>query len=132
MGPSSGVLLKCGICEIQDRKYKCPTCYVPYCSSSCFGSHICVPYVPPKENSNPKKSTIFQENNSTVDLTALGKSDPLKTLLKSSPCLRDLLERVNTTHNPEGFMKLVMREPIFVEFADLVLDILDSESEKSS
>ena len=37
---------------------------------------------------------------------------------------RDFLSHVNSTHNPKGFMKIAMREPLFVEFADACLKVV--------
>jgi hypothetical protein len=56
-------------------------------------------------------------------LSKLGDSEELKTLLQN-PHLRDFLSHVNATHNPKGFMKIAMREPLFVEFADACLKVL--------
>ncbi len=29
----------CGVCGLQPKKYKCPTCAVVYCSAPCFKAH---------------------------------------------------------------------------------------------
>lgn len=56
-------------------------------------------------------------------LSRLGESEELKALLQN-PHLRTFLQHVNSTHNPHGFMKVAMREPIFVEFADACLKVI--------
>jgi hypothetical protein len=56
-------------------------------------------------------------------LSKLGDNEELKALLQN-PHLRDFLSHVNATHNPKGFMKIAMREPLFVEFADACLKVL--------
>jgi hypothetical protein len=56
-------------------------------------------------------------------LSKLGDNEELKVLLQN-PHLRDFLSHVNATHNPKGFMKIAMREPLFVEFADACLKVL--------
>lgn len=52
-----------------------------------------------------------------------GSSAELLGLL-SNPHLRAYLSHINTTHNPEGFMRLAMKEPLFVEFADACMKVL--------
>lgn len=36
------IFIKC-VCCAQPKKYKCPKCCSPYCSSACFKSHSCAP-----------------------------------------------------------------------------------------
>jgi hypothetical protein len=44
----------------------------------------------------------------------------VKALLRN-PHLRNFLSFVNSARNPKGFMKVAMREPLFVEFADVCM-----------
>jgi hypothetical protein len=44
------MVIPCKVCESKDppidpipaSKYKCPKCFIPYCSVSCFKSHTCI------------------------------------------------------------------------------------------
>ena len=51
----------------------------------------------------------------------------MKNLLENAH-LRDYLTHINTTHNPEGFMRLAMKEPLFIEFADACMKVLHPSS----
>ena len=50
----------------------------------------------------------------------------------SNPHLRSFLSHLDTTHNPRGFMRHAMQEPIFLEFADLCLKILHPETREEA
>ncbi len=85
----------------------------------------------PSEAKKVKPSLIFvdEEEENVVPrekLELLGKSEDLKRIL-SNPHLRSFLSHINTTHNPRGFMRLAMHEPIFVEFADICLKTIHPE-----
>lgn len=58
-----------------------------------------------------------------------GSSDELKRIL-SNEHLRHFLTHLNTTHNPKGFMRIAMQEPLFLEFADKCIHILHPELNK--
>ena len=45
-----------------------------------------------------------------------------------NPHLRDFLTHINGTHNPRGFLKFAMREPLFVELADACMKVLHPET----
>ncbi|ETW06480.1 hypothetical protein, variant [Aphanomyces invadans] len=36
----------CGVCTTGPRKYKCPLCRLPYCSTACYKVHKEVPCIP--------------------------------------------------------------------------------------
>jgi hypothetical protein len=86
-------------------------------------------FIDTTSNSGKPQQRIFideeaQEAELPVEvLSKLGDNEELKTLLQN-PHLRDFLSHVNATHNPRGFMKIAMREPLFVEFADACLKVL--------
>ncbi len=57
-----------------------------------------------------------------------GESDELKSLLRN-PHLRNYLTHMNTTHNPAGFVRIAMQEPLFVEFADACMKVLHPDED---
>lgn len=67
---------------------------------------------------------------SEESLSKLGDSEKLKELLHNKH-LRDYLQRLNTSRNPEGAMDRAMREPLFIEFADACLQIIEPANEPS-
>jgi zinc finger HIT domain-containing protein 3 len=87
--------------------------------------------VPPPEfveDKRPDKTNVF----TTVDtvppekLAQLGQSEKIKELLKN-PHLRNFLVEVNSAHNSWSAMKLAMMEPIFLEFADECMNIVEPQ-----
>lgn len=81
------------------------------------------------EDRCPGKINVF----TTVDtvpqtrLEELEKSDAVKDLLKNEH-LRSFLLEINSAAKPWHAMKLAMMEPIFVEFADACLKIVEEKS----
>uniref|UniRef100_A0A182JGA0 HIT-type domain-containing protein n=1 Tax=Anopheles atroparvus TaxID=41427 RepID=A0A182JGA0_ANOAO len=128
---------KCGICKANDRKYKCKTCNIPYCSVPCYKTHQeqpCEPATtlpadveePFREDRVPKKTILFP----TVDtvpqekLELLGQSEHLKNLLQN-PHLRRFLKEVDNGRDGMNAIRVAMMEPLFVEFADECLRIVE-------
>lgn len=60
-------------------------------------------------------------------LQALGQSAALRDLL-CNPHLRRLLRSVDDAESKEAAMKTAMQEPLFVEFADQCLKVVENES----
>uniref|UniRef100_A0A094ZJV2 Zinc finger HIT domain-containing protein 3 n=1 Tax=Schistosoma haematobium TaxID=6185 RepID=A0A094ZJV2_SCHHA len=101
-----------------------------HCSLACYQKHkqneckpeTCVPRV--------VHATVEREDE-MVDyvpkkiLEGLKYSDKIRDLLKN-PHLRSLLRFLNDTNKPYSALENVMREPIFVEFSDECLKIVDS------
>lgn len=59
-------------------------------------------------------------------LQKLGESDELKELLKNTH-LRNFLKEINTAIKPWNAMKLAMMEPLFIEFSDVCMKVLEQE-----
>ncbi|KAF2272815.1 uncharacterized protein EI97DRAFT_196924 [Westerdykella ornata] len=99
----------CRVCNAQPRKYKCPTCSLPYCSLACFKLHkekhlgedaassntthtptahevhIPEPPAPP-----PVPRYIKQQ----IDYSALGTNPKFRELLQTHTTLLPLLQRI--------------------------------------
>lgn len=59
----------------------------------------------------------------------LGNNEEVNKLLTNHH-LRNLLVTVDDAKNAEEIMQKAMQEPIFVEFADACLKVVDSKNEK--
>ncbi|XP_041053754.1 zinc finger HIT domain-containing protein 3 [Carcharodon carcharias] len=141
----------CRVCEEQPPKYRCPRCSLRYCSVGCYKKHKddCKPQesgsVSTISECSPAFKEIIQQDgnghySSTDDilddddeesdrvplekLRLLAKSEELKSLL-CNPHLKQLLLTVDEAEDKESIMKTAMQEPIFVEFADQCLQIVE-------
>lgn len=45
---------KCGVCAEAQSKYKCPNCFIPYCSLACFRKHKEIPCGKPEPETEPE------------------------------------------------------------------------------
>ncbi|XP_070495755.1 zinc finger HIT domain-containing protein 3 [Chironomus tepperi] len=134
-------MTNCYVCEKEVSKYKCPACSIQYCSVSCFKTH-----------KNGQRDELVKQNKSqdfentvvedrqparvmfeTIDtlptqkLEELKDSEGLKELLKNK-YLRDFLQELNEARNPWKAMKAAMSEPLFLEFADECLKVVENET----
>ncbi|XP_028937478.1 zinc finger HIT domain-containing protein 3 [Ornithorhynchus anatinus] len=145
--PRSGAA--CVVCGGGRPNYRCPPCRQPYCSVPCYKKHKeqCNPtpaqasekIIPgtspnaripkPLEDKGDKWSALLTSDDeedriSIQKLKHLGKSEELKNLLLN-PHLRTLLLTLDQAEEKEVLMKRYMQEPLFVEFADCCLRIVD-------
>ncbi|XP_008330608.1 zinc finger HIT domain-containing protein 3 [Cynoglossus semilaevis] len=147
----------CGVCSEQAIKYRCPGCRVRYCSLGCYKRHkgdACLYAVQTPELGDSSTTDVRASNTGqtksnadgtpwSVDsllcediidrvplpkLQLLGQSKELKDLL-SNPHLRRLLRSVDTAESKDNAMKTVMQEPLFVEFADRCLNIVQGDGQ---
>jgi zinc finger HIT domain-containing protein 3 len=107
------------------------------CSVNCFKTHKdsgkCEEMIPTPisivEDKKPSKINLF----TTIDTVApekldeLENSEKLKDLLKN-PHLRSFLTDINSAHNSWNAMRLAMMEPIFLEFANECLNIVEPQA----
>ncbi|XP_029375316.1 zinc finger HIT domain-containing protein 3 isoform X1 [Echeneis naucrates] len=134
----------CGVCSEQIPKYRCPICKIRYCSLGCYKRHkdVClaveqpappVPEVKDTDSSEPWTVVDLLQEDDIVDkvplqrLQLLGKSKELRDLL-CNPHLRQLLRSIDNADNKANAMKHAMQEPLFVEFSDQCLKIVESET----
>uniref|UniRef100_A0A8C8ZBE5 Zinc finger HIT domain-containing protein 3 n=1 Tax=Prolemur simus TaxID=1328070 RepID=A0A8C8ZBE5_PROSS len=147
----------CVIC-LEKPKYRCPACRVPYCSVTCFRKHKeqCNPEtrpvkrkirsavpaktVKPVENKDDDSSVADFLNSdeeedriSLQNLKNLGKSEsaPLRSLLLN-PHLRQLMVSLDQGDDKAKLMRAYMQEPLFVEFADCCLGIVEPSQNEDS
>ncbi|XP_020026687.1 zinc finger HIT domain-containing protein 3 isoform X1 [Castor canadensis] len=143
----------CVIC-LEKPKYRCPACRVPYCSVTCFQKHKeqCKRETRPveKRSAAPVKTLKPEENKDDDDSIAdflnsdeeedrvsfqnlknLGESATLRSLLLN-PHLRQLMVNLDQGDNKAKLMKAYMQEPLFVEFADCCLSIVEPSQNEDS
>ncbi|KAM8797228.1 zinc finger HIT domain-containing protein 3 [Eudromia elegans] len=127
-------------------KYRCPRCAAAYCSVPCCRTHRerCVPErgrqreaaERPPGQAAPRApdgawsvSDILTEDDEQdrvplQKLELLGESEELRGLLLN-PHLRQLLLTIDQAEEKSSLMKKYMQEPLFVEFADCCLRIVE-------
>ncbi|XP_055054142.2 zinc finger HIT domain-containing protein 3 [Misgurnus anguillicaudatus] len=136
----------CGVCSEQVPKYRCPVCRIRYCSVNCFKKHKADDSCQPDEEKAPASNLptpvssaeepwtvndLLDEDSqsdrvSLEKLHKLGDSEALKSLLVN-PHLRQLMMSVDSAENKDMAMKNAMQEPLFVEFADQCLKLIEPE-----
>ncbi|XP_003414618.1 zinc finger HIT domain-containing protein 3 [Loxodonta africana] len=152
--------LRCGtaVCVVclEKPKYRCPACRVPYCSVTCFRKHKeqCSPEThsvkkkrssslptktaKPVENKDDESSIADFLNSdeeedrvSLQNLKNLGDSASLRSLLLN-PHLRQLMVSLDQGDDKATLMRAYMQEPLFVEFADCCLRIVEPSQNEDS
>ncbi|KAM6403223.1 zinc finger HIT domain-containing protein 3 [Rhynochetos jubatus] len=139
----------CGVCGAAGAaKYRCPRCATAYCSVPCCRTHRERCAAEPKRERSAGGQTPGGPNGAgqhaagpwsvedilTEDdeqdrvplqrLKLLGESEELRGLLLN-PHLRQLLLTVDQAEDKSSLMKKYMQEPLFVEFADCCLRIVE-------
>ncbi|XP_053703995.1 zinc finger HIT domain-containing protein 3 [Synchiropus splendidus] len=138
----------CSVCSDQETKYRCPACKIRYCSLGCYKIHkeTCAPVDGSSTSIADVKETSVTEPWNVDDLLhedditdkvplqrlqQLAHSKELKDLL-CNPHLRQLLLSVDSAESKDEAMKTAMQEPLFVEFSNQCLKIVEHEAELSS
>ncbi|XP_015239133.1 PREDICTED: zinc finger HIT domain-containing protein 3 isoform X2 [Cyprinodon variegatus] len=133
----------CSVCSEQTPKYRCPSCRIRYCSLGCYKKHkdTCLPAEKPASQSPASKDAAGSEPWSVEDLLqeddiidkvplqrlqSLSQSTELRDLL-CNPHLRQLLRSVDDAESKDAAIKAAMQEPLFVEFADECLKVVENE-----
>ncbi|XP_064323821.1 zinc finger HIT domain-containing protein 3 isoform X2 [Phalacrocorax carbo] len=107
----------CGVCGAAGAaKYRCPRCAAAYCSVPCCRAH--------KERCAPEREPERERPAGGQAGQAAGESRELRGLLLN-PHLRQLLLTVDQAEDKSSLMKKYMQEPLFVEFADCCLRIIE-------
>ncbi|KAG0703716.1 Zinc finger HIT domain-containing protein 3 [Chionoecetes opilio] len=134
---------QCEVCRGAAAKYKCPTCRLKYCSVRCYKSHQsqpcqaaevpCRPAVEDAESCVSQQQILFPTDDTVAPhtLEKLKDCDKLKDLL-GNPHLRQLLREVDGAANAQAAMRRAMLEPIFTEFADAALGVVEPDLEAAN
>ncbi|XP_001960475.2 zinc finger HIT domain-containing protein 3 [Drosophila ananassae] len=134
----------CVNCSEKTRKYKCSKCFAPYCSVTCYRAHKDSPECTAAQNAQLIEETHAQQADyeeptlhapfSTDDtvqlekLQQLDKSQELRNLLHN-PHLRSLLQQIDVAINAHSAMAAAMQEPLFLEFANACLQVVEPMTE---
>lgn len=138
MGIDGSTDKSCQICSSQDFRYKCPTCYLKYCSLPCFTVHKATPCEKPAPPAQPVSSTkLPQYQFSTKDtvpperLQLLGSSEAVAECLANPHVQRMVRELATGTAGPDTSEALrhALQEPIFRELADACLRVVELPSD---
>ncbi|CAJ2646795.1 zinc finger HIT domain-containing protein 3 isoform X1 [Trifolium pratense] len=144
MGPK-----QCQICLEAQSKYKCPKCYILYCSLPCFKKHKELPCVNP--TSSEVKTTVLEsvvEKPSVIDnamlealvanplavdkkevleqsqLEALASSSEIRDALNDK-ALQELICGIACSPNAENELDKAMAEEAFQMFTDKILSTIN-------
>lgn len=129
----------CITCSANTKKYKCPKCLEPYCSLSCYKEHQTAQCALMEnqevlaEQEHILEPTLH-EPFSTEDTVPRNKLELLKNckalqdLLYNSH-LRNLLTEIDVAPDAWKAMKAAMQEPLFLEFADECLKIVEPQAD---
>ncbi|KAI5462210.1 hypothetical protein BGZ63DRAFT_485681 [Mariannaea sp. PMI_226] len=100
----------CGVCSVNPPKYKCPRCYLPYCSVACNKVHRenhppdPEPQPKPAFESNPSLDPPSIPSTEPRDVSnpfrALEHSDKLRVLFRKYPFLPDQLLKIHAATLP--------------------------------
>lgn len=102
----------CGVCNVNPPKYKCPRCYLPYCSVACNRTHRenHPPDPEPQHNPEPPQPQVPDVQSApslpslpadpTNPFRALETSDKLRLLFQKYPSLPDQLLRIHAATLP--------------------------------
>ena len=106
----------------------------------CFKEHTCVKKDQQsfKVDNTPDNVITEEENSYLLEipndykvpsevLEQLKHSEEVKSLLENTN-LQKFLTFIHETYNPSGFVKVAMREPLFIEFADACLKAIHPEN----
>ncbi|XP_031552890.1 zinc finger HIT domain-containing protein 3-like isoform X2 [Actinia tenebrosa] len=134
----------CQICKESPFKYRCPSCYFLYCSLPCFKSHkenICELETGKRKKESENVDTGQQEGQisndensededrlSLSDLKKLEKCGVIESMLKNKD-IRKMITNIDGAQDPEMVLRTSMKEPIFMEFADQCLSVVESKNE---
>ncbi|KAF1852151.1 uncharacterized protein K460DRAFT_362917 [Cucurbitaria berberidis CBS 394.84] len=93
----------CGVCNTEPKKYKCPTCALPYCSLSCFKTHKTTHPTTAPSPAEPTEPSLPQPPppaptprylKKKTDFSVLATNPKFQALLKTHPDLLSSLQRV--------------------------------------
>ncbi|XP_048770085.2 zinc finger HIT domain-containing protein 3-like [Ostrea edulis] len=141
---NKGICL-CEVCQSSTPKYKCPKCVIRYCSLSCYKIHkenVCSQLLPDdaqdkkptttESHEAPKKIPEFDlketEDRVRPETLQCLRENPDLLLALENPHLRSLMTNLVSSNNPSEDMERVMREPLFLEFSDQCLKVVDNNS----
>ncbi|KAH7273805.1 hypothetical protein MRS44_001316 [Fusarium solani] len=91
----------CGVCNVNPPKYKCPRCYLPYCSVACNKTHR--ENHPPDPEPAPKPEQPQPQQQPSEPRQPFDPSNPFRAL-ESSDKLRQLFQKY--PHLPDQLLQI--------------------------
>ena len=149
--PATKIEGECTICEQASAKYRCPQWFITYCSLPCFKLHkdtTCkspetdrdVPEVQVKTEPAEDFASVFNKPNVPLAdgeaetdyvtpeiLDKLTTSSELKSRLANRH-LRDLIRTIDAAEEPSRLLSEAMQTPVFTEFVDECLRVVEPKS----
>lgn len=149
----------CEVCKEACHKYKCPSCSTKYCSLSCFKVHkddlceretnrrkkdrleenerksraILLAKKEPEEGeiteSDSSEKSDDEDRISRKVLDKLGHSQELCSMLHNKH-LQEMIKGIDASEDPEKLLGQAMQIPIFTEFVDECLRIVEPQNNK--
>ncbi|XP_071717483.1 uncharacterized protein [Rutidosis leptorrhynchoides] len=124
----------CKICENTESKYKCPTCFIPYCSLTCFKKHKENPCIKPApENENDTSAPIlpidvdrpcyidnFDDVLPQSQLESIATSTEILEALKDKE-LQKIICNIDCSANAETELDKAMEQEVFRLFTEKIL-----------
>eukprot|EP00116_Pleurobrachia_bachei_P014560 sb/3474822/ len=129
----------CEVCEKSDTKYRCPKCYIRYCSLDCYKIHTCEPKAmppPPKlpksaKRTKPRPNKKYDGDDDDVELLKQHQLDsldcPEMRELLSNPHLRAILRKINKSGDAELALEEHYEEPLVKEFVEQCLKLTGTD-----
>uniref|UniRef100_A0A8C2M0B5 Zinc finger HIT domain-containing protein 3 n=1 Tax=Cricetulus griseus TaxID=10029 RepID=A0A8C2M0B5_CRIGR len=134
MGSFGNETVVCVIC-LEKPKYRCLACRVPYFSVTCFQKHKeqCNPETRPVENRRTVAPENKDDDSSIADfLNSDEEEDRVSLQNLKSLGESQLMVNLDQGDNKSKLMKACMQEPLFVEFADCCLRIVEPSQKRDS
>ncbi|KAL2323363.1 hypothetical protein Fmac_027742 [Flemingia macrophylla] len=131
MGPR-----QCQVCNESQSKYKCPSCYLPYCSLLCFKKHKEFPCVKPQpteakttavSESIVEKPLVVNEPRQVLpkfQLEAIASSSEIRDALNDK-ALQELICRIDCSSNAENELDKALADEAFCLFTDKILSTIN-------
>ncbi|XP_020241822.1 zinc finger HIT domain-containing protein 3-like isoform X3 [Asparagus officinalis] len=132
----------CEVCKGAQSKYKCPTCFIPYCSMVCFKKHKDIPCekpVPPSEeppkHSDTLKDITDERLQEIDDPSCVLSKEQLESIVKSSEIrsfladvnLQEMIQKVDSSQDPENELDKAMGDQTILQFTDKVRSVINPE-----
>ncbi|CAH0398278.1 unnamed protein product [Chilo suppressalis] len=116
----------------EPSKYKCPICRKPYCSVVCCKLHRSNPCIaPPTPNVESPTEPSREYEFPTDDTVPVERLELLRQSVDVNKCLenphvREILKILDKSAYPDELMQEYMLEPIFTEFVDACLSVVQA------
>ncbi|CAF3350041.1 unnamed protein product [Rotaria sp. Silwood1] len=120
--------MQCQVCyENKNIPYKCPKCRIKYCSVACYQKHKSSASIAqtqlPIELGDDEESDRLPTN----VLERINQSNEVLELLKNRH-LRTMIKALDRSINSADDMQKAMMEPIFAQFVDQLLMIVENKN----